>query len=700
MLAVSSLSGSRTGRLAVSDFFSRVLHGRPLVPKTRFQRHDADCGPTCLALILDHLCRDYTSSLRSVPLMDHPASASDLVHLARDFGLEGTAFKVEPEDLPQLNLPLILHWRLNHWIVLWQIESDHYLVDDPARGRCWLDRTVIQTHFSGIAIEFIAESRDIGETLTHGHTSGHPERAAKNQRRHGAMMIFCTLVMAIFHLATPFAAKIMIDIAPLSHQVSVLLWLTSLYFASQTIALFCDRRLRHIVIDQSHHAWQEESENGLTTCLNDKRVGVSSARSHVPPLTQAASLALERKRLGLTAFLVLPAVLVMVTFFWFPATPFLVLDAAVIALIVSRQTRVQSNLRYAASGAKRHLEFEQGSLAQFNGMADRIVSHLGLQQRFRVRFKNLIDASKTLDITLLDHEIAQALWSAFIRASSLGLLVYGLMIGEVSMASFFLLANYHALYRQHWQAWWAVRSDTQTANSAAVASGEETDKRQMARDKAATPRNDAFTLAQLITRNPSVVNATDSVAATYWIDTSRFTSKTLQALNLKLDASDNPSKTAIHQALNVLPGPIQVCDFNCPLFDASLADHLTHFDLSPNADRLMNCLALMGLKEAVLSWPMGINTRLSPTGAPLDGIGRAKLALAACLYQASSVLIIDHRQQRLGLADVQNCLGAAVQLDHTVIYLSPTNPFPWAALSQDKLDTVSDGRRKTLSERL
>jgi hypothetical protein len=35
------------------------------------------------------------------------------------------------------------------------------------------------------------------------------------------------------------------------------------------------------------------------------------------------------------------------------------------------------------------------------------------------------------------------------------------------------------------------------------------------------------------------------------------------------------------------------------------------------------------------------------------------------------------------LADVQNCLGAAAQLDHTVIYLSPINPFPRAALSED-----------------
>jgi len=117
----------------MSDLLSRVLHGRPSLPKPRFQRHEADCGPTCLALIRDHLCKGRTSSLRSVPLMDHPASASDLIHLAQDFGLGGTAFKIDPEDLPQLKLPLILHWRLNHWIVLWRIKSDHYLVDDPAR---------------------------------------------------------------------------------------------------------------------------------------------------------------------------------------------------------------------------------------------------------------------------------------------------------------------------------------------------------------------------------------------------------------------------------------------------------------------------------------------------------------------------------------------------------------------------------------
>jgi len=106
---------------------------------------------------------------------------------------------------------------------------------------------------------------------------------------------------------------------------------------------------------------------------------------------------------------------------------------------------------------------------------------------------------------------------------------------------------------------------------------------------------------------------------------------------------------------------------------------------------------LVGLKETVLSWPLGLNTRLSPMGAPLDGIGRAKLAFAACLYHASSILIIDHREQKLGLADVQGCLQAAAQLGHTAILLSPIHPFTRASLGDNKLNTVPDESRITLS---
>ena len=681
----------------MSDFFSRILHGRPSLPKSRLQRSDADCGPTCLALIYDHLCRDHITSPRSVPLVNHAATASDLIHWARDFGLEGTAFKVEPNDLHQLKLPLILHWRLNHWIVLWRIKSDHYLIDDPARGRCWLDSTSVQTHFSGIAIEFIAERQAPGEKPTRAQYADHPKGASKIQRNAEAKMIFYAIAMAIFQLATPFAAKIMIDVAPLSHQVSVLLWLTGLYFASQAIALLCDRRLRQIAIDQGHHAWRQEGENILSTSLNEARVGAPHAHPHCSHLSRAASLELERKRIGLTAILVLPVVFVMVIFYWFPATPFLVLDAAVIALMCIQQTRVQSKRRYAAADAKRYLEFEQGSLAQFKGKVHRIGSHSGLKQRFRVRYKNLIVATKTFETTLLDHEIAHAVWSALIKASFLGLLVYGLMIGEVSMASFFLLANYHALYRQHWQAWWAAREDAQPGVSKGVTSSEETDKRQTAYDSASTVSKDAFTLTKLIAHTPSVGTPELAFPAAYWVDTSRLTSKALQALNPKLDASNNPLKAAIDQTLNISAGLIQVCDFDCPLFDASLADHLTQFDFNPDADRLMKCLALVGLKETVLSWPLGLNTRLSPMGAPLDEIGRAKLAFAACLYHASSILIIDHREQKLGLADVQGCLQAAAQLGHTAIYLSPIHPFTRASLGDNKLNTVPGESRITLS---
>ncbi len=100
------------------------------------QTEAAECGLACLAMAasasglqtdLPTLRRRFSLSLKGLTL-------ADLVRMAGELGLQGRALRAELEHLPQLRLPCILHWDLNHFVVLVAVRGDRVVIHDPARG--------------------------------------------------------------------------------------------------------------------------------------------------------------------------------------------------------------------------------------------------------------------------------------------------------------------------------------------------------------------------------------------------------------------------------------------------------------------------------------------------------------------------------------------------------------------------------------
>ena len=54
---------------------------------------------------------------------------------------------------PQLRLPAILHWDLNHFVVLKSVGRDQVVVHDPAFGERRLSMEEVSQHFTGVALE-------------------------------------------------------------------------------------------------------------------------------------------------------------------------------------------------------------------------------------------------------------------------------------------------------------------------------------------------------------------------------------------------------------------------------------------------------------------------------------------------------------------------------------------------------------------
>jgi ATP-binding cassette, subfamily B, bacterial CvaB/MchF/RaxB len=121
-----------------------------------YQVEAAECGFACLAMVLSKYgtetnMRAFRSRYR-VSL--HGADLHTLSEVAHDFGLVTRALRVELSALPKLQLPCIVHWDFNHFVVLESVGRSIEVVD-PALGRQTYCPEEFSQHFTGVVLELV-----------------------------------------------------------------------------------------------------------------------------------------------------------------------------------------------------------------------------------------------------------------------------------------------------------------------------------------------------------------------------------------------------------------------------------------------------------------------------------------------------------------------------------------------------------------
>ena len=105
------------------------------------QAERSECALACLAMILAfHGHRiDINTLRRRHPLSQHGVSLKALVALAPKLNLTARPLRLELKDLKNLTLPAILHWDLEHFVILKRIRGTCLEIHNPAIG----DKTLL-----------------------------------------------------------------------------------------------------------------------------------------------------------------------------------------------------------------------------------------------------------------------------------------------------------------------------------------------------------------------------------------------------------------------------------------------------------------------------------------------------------------------------------------------------------------------------
>jgi ATP-binding cassette subfamily B protein RaxB len=119
------------------------------------QSEAAECGPACLAMIAGYYGHhiELPALRRCFPLSLKGITLARFIEMAQSLGLACRPLRLEIAELPRLQMPCVLHWDLDHFVVLREVCKRGVVIHDPAVGERRLPFREISSHWTGVAVE-------------------------------------------------------------------------------------------------------------------------------------------------------------------------------------------------------------------------------------------------------------------------------------------------------------------------------------------------------------------------------------------------------------------------------------------------------------------------------------------------------------------------------------------------------------------
>ncbi len=138
----------------------------PRVPVI-LQSEAPECGIACLAMVASY--HGHRTDLSAMRVRLSPSlkgiTLKNVAQIAESMGMTARGVQIPLQSLGKLRLPAVLHWDMNHFVVLVKVSGRKITLHDPARGKRIMTLDEASRHFTGVAMEFTpsAEFREKDE---------------------------------------------------------------------------------------------------------------------------------------------------------------------------------------------------------------------------------------------------------------------------------------------------------------------------------------------------------------------------------------------------------------------------------------------------------------------------------------------------------------------------------------------------------
>jgi ATP-binding cassette, subfamily B, bacterial CvaB/MchF/RaxB len=639
------------------------------------QTEAAECGLACLAMIASYHGHriDLNTLRRQHPISLQGVTLRALIEVASHLNFVCRPVRFELDQLWQLHLPAIVHWDMNHFVVLKAVTRSGIEVHDPARGRKFVLITEASKHLTGVALE-LSPSEGF---VVKDERARLPFSIFWKQMRgstHALVQIFfLSVVLELFVLASPFYLQLTVD-EVIARSDANLLVVLALGFGLLTAIKIAANAIRSLIMVMVQNVLHFQIGARLFHHLVRLPIAYFEKRHVGDIISRFTSIEPIRNALaeGMIAA-VIDGVMAIATlamiFLYSTQLAFVVLTAFVLYAIVRLglyrvfrdrsqvviETRAQENstlietVRAIQSLKLFNRETERESL-WLNRYADVVSANVSLG-RTRISFTTIRDVIFGLETIITIYLAARlALSNSLTIGMIFAFMIYKQQFTEkaallVEMALDFRILELHLerladvaltpLERGH---------DRRLAYTRQIQG--QIELRHVSFRYSET---EPFVLEDI----SLIIEAGQAVTI---MGPSGGGKTTLVKIMLGLLEPTRgevlidgvPLLTIGYKAYRDQIGTVMQED---QLLSGSIADNICFFDTSFDAERMIRCAQLAGIHEEIMAMPMTYNSLIGDMGSSLSGGQKQRVLLARALYHQPRILFLDEGTAHL---DVDN----------------------------------------------
>jgi ATP-binding cassette, subfamily B, bacterial CvaB/MchF/RaxB len=684
--------------------------GGPRAPVI-LQTEAAECGLACLAMVasahgqhtdLRQLRQQFSISL-------HGVTMADLVRMADQLHLGARALRVEPEDLPQLALPCVLHWDMSHFVVLVAMRHGVATIHDPALGRRQVKAAELSQRFTGVALELQPQPGFVQAPARPRVTLRQLLGPVSGLKGSLAQIIVLALALEAFVLLMPFLMQAVVDGVLPAADRDLLFTLGSGFALLVLVQVATAAARSWAVLVLSATLNQQWLVNVFAHLL---RLPVAwFEKRHIGDVWSRFGSVQQIQKTLTTSFieafldgLLVVLTLTMMALYSLPLTALALVAVALYALL---RWAFFSRLRQASEEALVH-EARQGShfLESLRGV--QAIKLFNAQGDRGSRFASLVVHTMNAQISVRQLDL---LFSVLHR------LLFGLERVAVIWLGALLVMDRQFTVGMLF-AFFAYKETFALRVSGLIDKVAELKMLKLQGERLAD-----IVLTAPETDAPSAYEGTLPGSIELRNVSFRYADgepEVLRGVNLKIEAGESvavvgPSgcgKTTLVKLIlgvhaptegEVLVGgrPLQHLGLRAwrdrvgavmqddALFSGTIADNICFFSPQPDRAWLEQCARVAAVHEDIEALPMGYNTLIGDLGVALSGGQRQRLLLARALYKRPQVLLLDEATSSLDLDRERTVNHAVRQLALTRVIVAHR---PETIASAARVVALHDGR--------